>query len=140
MRLIFIIFGLFLISFAKVSTFTCSRTEPNQGYCKLVRSGFLWSEEKEMPVNKLKGAKFLNKKDNESPKIVIYTINGEVPFSSFANYGDEAQQREIASRISSFVKNPQQSYLQVEQKDKWWIVVGCVSLAVGFFPLLKAKS
>lgn len=142
MRLGFIIFGLFLISFAQASTLTCSRIDPRQGSCRLARSGFLWSDEREMPINKLQGAKYKDRKGNNigSSQVVIYTSNGEVPFSPFTTYTNEAQQRAIASRISSFIKNREQSYLEVEQNDKWWILVGSISLAVGVFPLLKPKS
>ncbi len=140
MRLGFILFGIFLISFAQANTFTCNRTEPGQGSCKLARSGFLWSEEREMPVNKLLGARFYGPKNSDSSKVVINTSTGEVPFASFTSYSDETQQQEIASRISNFVKNREESFLQVEQNDQWWILIGCISLAVGLYPLLKPKS
>ncbi|MCX7595031.1 MAG: hypothetical protein N2235_14980 [Fischerella sp.] len=93
-----------------------------------------------MPVNKLLGAKFYGSKNNDSSKVVIDTSNGEVPFISFTSYSDETQQQEIASRISNFVKNRKESFLQVEQNDQWWILIGCISLAIGLYPLLKPKS
>lgn len=139
LRLGFIILGIILISFAQSNKLTCSRTE-QQASCKLVRSGFLWSEEKELPVNKLQGARFYRPKDNESSKVVIQTSNSEVAFSSFTSYSDENQQRAIASQINNFVRNNKQSYLQVEQSDTWWIVIGFISLAVGVYPLLQPKS
>jgi len=139
LRLGFIILGIILISFAQSNKLTCSRTG-QQASCKLARSGFLWSEEKELPVNKLQGAEFYAPKDDESSKVVIKTSNSEVPFSSFTSYSDENQQRAIASQINNFVRNNKQSYLQVEQNDTWWIVIGFISLAVGVYPLLKPKS
>ncbi|MCP6761671.1 MAG: hypothetical protein NHB32_23665 [Fischerella sp. CENA71] len=139
LRLGFIILGIILISFAQSNKLTCTRTE-KQGSCKLVRSGFLWSEEKELPVNKLRGAKFYSPKNDESSKVVINTSNSEVSFSSFTSYANENQQRAIASQINNFVRNSEQPSLQVEQNDTWWIVIGFISLAVGVYPLLKPKS
>jgi hypothetical protein len=133
------------MTFAKVSNLTCNRTVKTSytsGYCKIVKHGFLWTEEKEIPVQKLKGAKVITggrNKDNLTYKVVLVTNNEEIPFSPSTTFSNKKQYQEVSNRINNFARNPENNNLKISQDDRWWTIVGSISLIIGLYPLLKAR-
>jgi hypothetical protein len=134
------------MTFAKVSDLTCDRTiktSDASGSCKIVKHGFLWKEEKEIPAKKLKGAKVIAggmDKDNLTYKVVLVTNNEEIPFSPNSTFSDKNQYKEVSNQINKFARNPESNDLKISQDDRWWVIVGSISLIIGLYPLFKGKK
>jgi hypothetical protein len=131
--------------FAKVSDLTCDRsikTSDTSGYCKVVKNGFLWKEEKEIPAKNLKGAKIITSgrdKYNLTYEVVLVTNNEEIPFSPNSTFSDKKEYQEVSKQINDFARNPENNNLKIHQDDRWWIIVGSISLIIGLYPLIKKK-
>ena len=110
MRVYFIALGICLLSFAKVSTLTCERAFVRDDKCQIVKHGFLWSEEK------------------------------NIPFSPNSNFSDKKEQQEAASRIDNFARSRNKTSLDVSLDDRWWVAVGLISLTIGLYPYLFRKK
>ena len=97
------------MTFAKVSDLTCDKrslmpsayrtvkTSDASGSCKIVKHGFLWKEEKEIPAKKLQGAKVITSgrdKINLTYQVVLVTNNEEIPFSPNTTFSDKNQYKE----------------------------------------------
>lgn len=128
--------GLFLlVTLGKVTTLTCTRTEPTN--CQLVASGLLGSQSKQIPLNTLQGAKVEETSDSDGStyRVIILTSSGNVPFTSYLSSLKDKQT--IASDIEDFVKNPQMTSLKQEQDDRFWIyLIGGTFVIAGSLVLL----
>lgn len=132
---VFTAVGLFFIALPNVTTLTCNRTEPTQGSCKLLASGLLASEVREIPISILQGAKVDESRSSKSTTygVVLLTITGEVPFTFYSNF-DKGKKQAIASRINDFVKIPGETSLAVKQDDRWIsYLFGGTFAAIGIF-------
>jgi hypothetical protein len=138
-RIFFVILGFFLVIFTKTGTLDCDRIGKKADYCRVIQRGFLWSQEKEFPVNNLKGAKVITRgnKDSLSYKVVLIADDGEIPFSPETSFSNKKEQQELSQKINIFARNNQQKSLNISQNDKWWLVIGFISLVIGFYPSLK---
>jgi hypothetical protein len=139
LRLFYIALGMFLLTFAKVSTLNCERTPLDDGFCKIVKQGFLWSEEKSIPVDNLKGARIIDNDRNtnsQNYQIVLVTNKGNIPFSPNTSFS-EKKQRYAVSRIDSFARSKDKGSLDVSLDDRWWVIVGIISLTIGVYPYLS---
>jgi hypothetical protein len=129
--------GLFLlVTLGKVTTLTCTRTEPTN--CQLVASGLLGSQSKQIPLNTLQGAKVEESSDSDGStyRVIILTSSADVPFTSYLSSG-EGDKQVIASHIEDFVKNPQMTSLKQEQDDRLWIyLIGGSFVIAGSLMLL----
>ena len=139
MRVFFLALGICLLSFAKVSTLTCERTFVKDDVCQIGKRGFLWSEEKNIPVNNLKGARVIvggRDSDSHTYQVVLVTNNGNIPFSPNTNFSDKQQQQEAASQIDNFARSRDKASLNINLDDRWWVILGLVSLTIGIYPYL----
>ena len=112
------IMGAFLIisSFA-VTTLTCQRWSPIEGSCKLADLNLPWVNVKEIPLNTLQRAEFRTKLGSGRGisyiyKIVLLTQTGEIEIAVSSYKGEKEN---ITDKINNFIKNPDQSFLQVRQ-------------------------
>lgn len=140
MRYFYIVLGLFLILLAKDRVLTCNRDNSRQGSCKVVESHLFWSSQEEVPLGKLRGAtvKSNGQDNNPSHQVFLLTNKGKFPFTTNTIlHAGKQTQNETASRISSFIKDEKQTSLTIQQNDRWWGLMGCVSLGIGVLPLLK---
>lgn len=141
MRIFFVVLGIFLTTFAKVSTLSCDVGE-GKDYCKISKQGFLWSEEKEIPVEKLKGAKVTvggRDADSLTYQVVLVTNNGEIQFSPNSSFSDKKQQNDISNRINSYARNTNKAAFNISADDRWWGLAGTISLVIGFYPLILER-
>lgn len=81
-------------------------------------------------LDDLRGARVENDKysNNKKPQIVIITINGEETLTSIPN-NDYIDKQETVFRIATFLRNPEQKSLVIEQDDrtKLFIFGGLIS-------------
>ena len=119
---VFVFAGLLVVVFCGVhTTLTCQRVELTQGSCQLVTSGLLGSDETTIPLNQLKNAKFELSTDSRGRggyRVVLLTDDGEVPFISTWNH-NEPEKRKKADLINVFIGHPGETYLRVQQDDRW---------------------
>jgi hypothetical protein len=142
-RVYFIALGICLLTFAKVSTLTCERAFVKDDKCQIVKHGFLWSEEKNIPVDQLKGARMIvggRDIDSHTYQVVLVTNSGDIPFSPNSNFSDKKEQQEAASRIDNFARSRNKTSLDVSLDDRWWVAVGLISLTIGLYPYLFKKN
>jgi len=139
---LFLIVGLFqTLSFARLTTLKCQRVQLTQerlqliqGSCQLVESSLLGSDQTEIPLNQLQGAKVDENEDSDENTyrvVLLTTSTGEVPFTSIWSSGTEEKQ-ENADRINAFIHNPRETSLNIQQDERWpHYLVGGIFLLVG---------
>ncbi len=86
-----------------------------------MRSRWLGSDERAIPLNQLQSAKV---DVNESSKgdtyrVVLLTDGDKVPFTSAWSSGAEEKQKS-SDRINAFIGNPRKTSLRVQQDDRWF--------------------
>jgi hypothetical protein len=144
LRVFFLLLGIGLATFARVSTLTCERTLIKQDNCQIVKHGFLWHQQQSISVNDLKGARLIvggDDIDSHTYQVVLITTNGNIPFSPNTTFGDKKQQTETASRIDNFARSSNKASLDISIDDRWWIVAALISLTIGIYPILfKQKA
>lgn len=132
--------GLMVINFEKMSTLTCQRAESTSGSCQLVESGLLGSEETEIPLNTLQNVKVdlrTNHDGNDTYRVVFLTKRGEFPFTSYYS-SDTTQQESITSDIKTFIENPNQTSLRIQQDDRLFsYLFGSLIIGVGIFVIVN---
>ncbi|MBF2064107.1 MAG: hypothetical protein IGS39_06745 [Calothrix sp. C42_A2020_038] len=143
MRVFFLALGFFLVTFAKVSTINCERSLATEDSCKIVKHGFLWREEQLIPINNLKGARMIvsgSDFDSHTYQVVIVTNKENILFSPNTTFRDKKQQQEAASRINNFARSSNKDSLNISLDDRWWIIVGVISLTIGMYPHFVKKE
>lgn len=131
---------------SKTNTFTCQREEPIGGSCQLVSSTLLQSNIKTIPLKELQGARFNkvnNSNGNPEPRVVLLTSQGEVPFPLIHSYHPTAQHTQLkwmVSEINSFVKNPDEPSVTVEDGDlkTGWLICASVGLNLAWMVFCSA--
>lgn len=78
--------------------------------------------------------------DSHTYQVVLVTDNGDIAFSPNTNFSDKKEQQEAASRIDNFARSRNKSALNISLDDRWWVVVGLISLTIGLYPYLFRKN
>ncbi len=140
MRKFYLVLALLFFVLAKENTLACNRVQGEKKSCQLVQRRLLSSESEEISLNKLRGATISRNltNDNNSYKVVLLTNKGKVPLTPNTSYTDKNNQKIISQRISSFVTNPANGSLKIEEGDRWLSFAGVISLAIAVFPSLKS--
>lgn len=132
--------GLMVINAEKMSTLTCQRVESTSGSCELVESGLLRSDVKNIPLGTLQNVNLdirTNHDGDETYRVVLLTEMGELPFTSHYN-SDPTQQESIVSDINTFLENPNQTSLRIQQDERWFsYLFGSLIIAVGLFVIVN---
>jgi hypothetical protein len=101
--------GLILILSPRFSSFECKRVQPTQGSCQLVNSNLLWSSEKQIPLNQLKGAKVDVSQDSEGENtynVTLLTQQEDIPLSLYSSSD--------ADQINAFIGYPAKTSLSLK--------------------------
>jgi hypothetical protein len=117
-------YGLKEAASGELGKLSCNRVEPQQGKCELVKSGIFYTGNKIFALNELQGARlerYIYSK-NRKYQIVIITSNGEETLTSILDT-DYSEKQETVSRIESFLKNPGQKSLVIEQDDRTGLLI-----------------
>jgi|ERR671932_13858 hypothetical protein len=139
---VFVFFGLVLVILAgEQATLTCQRVEPTQGSCQFVTSGLLGSDETTIPLNRLRNAKLeliTDSRGRGGYSVVLLTDDGKVPFISMWNHDVQEKQKK-ADLINVFIGHPEETYLRVQQDDRWSVYsVGGVCILGGGLVILSS--
>jgi hypothetical protein len=140
MRKFYLVLALLFFVLAKENTLACNGLQGEKKSCQAVHRQLLNSESGKISTKKLGGATTFRKRtnDNSSYKVVLLTNKGKVPLTPSTSYIGKNNQKIITQRISSFVTNPANDSLKVQQEEKWWGFAGVISLAIAVFPSLKS--
>lgn len=126
-------------SMTELSTLTCQRIESVSVSCELVASNIFRLEDSRISLNQLQGAKVKKVKieDASSYQVLLLTSSGEIPFTSYPNIiGDYQAEAAIVSRINTYLNNPKETFLRVQEDHRWFNFIVWGLLAFLFFLLL----
>ncbi|MGL4622289.1 MAG: hypothetical protein ACRCZS_25065 [Chroococcidiopsis sp.] len=145
---------LFTLTFTPVTTLTCNRTAPLQlspitlqdapasAMCELVRINWFGGEKSKTFISGLQGATEetkIKKDDNGITtsvyRVVLHTNRDNVPFTEKYTAYDNENRQTLISQINTFVENPLQASLTVQEDDRL-IGYGVFGIA-GFFILVS---
>jgi hypothetical protein len=132
---IFNLIGWPFVLLATVKSLTCERIEPSQHGCVLnVQQGPLGWEKtiQTFPISELQKA--VVEESPSSPglyRVVILTERGELHLMSGFTLGQD-NKTALANQVNRFVKNKQETRLQVQQDERWGsYFIGGLFLVIG---------
>lgn len=137
------------LTIAPITTLTYNRTAPSQlspsalqnapasAICELVEINWFGREKSKTFISGLQGATEETKIEKDSDgkttsvyRVVLYTNGGDVPFTEkYIAYDDENRQA-LISQINTFIENPLQASLKVQQDNK---LLGYTGFAISSF-------
>jgi hypothetical protein len=98
----------------KVTTLTCQRNPGNQIDCQRTIAGILGTE-KDLIIGSLRSVKIVK---TSATGVVLETSNGDVNLAPYKAFVTDSQSR-TADRLNTFLQDPQQATIRVEQDDRW---------------------
>lgn len=127
------------LSMTELSTLTCQRIELVSVSCELVASNIFGLEDRRTLLNQLQGAKVEKVKieNASSYQVVLLSSSSEIPFTSYPNIiGDYQAEAAIVLRINTYLNNPKETFLRVQEDHRWFNFIVWGLLAFLFFLLI----
>lgn len=149
MRIFLAVVGVVLVAFAPTSKLNCDRNNSNNsnnnhsnaGYCTIQKRGFLWMQEKQIPVQDLKGAKLIHLTHNSligsSSELKLITNSGAIGFSQDSLFNSHQQNKKNLEKINKFARDRRDSKLEIPNNNHWWLMLGYICLAIGLVPIVR---
>ncbi|MBD2460235.1 hypothetical protein H6G89_04180 [Oscillatoria sp. FACHB-1407] len=132
---VFNLIGGSFVLLATAKSLVCDRTNSTQPTCtvKAHQSPFDWERTLQIfPVSELLRAEVERPTSREDLyRVVIFTERGKLYLTDAysSGYDDKAV---LAVQINSFVQNPQETHLQIQQGDRWvFYLIGTPFIFVG---------
>lgn len=145
---------LFALTLTPVTTLTCERSTPSQlssatiqdapapATCELLKFNWLGLEKSKISISGLQGATVETKIDTYSDgkmfsvyRVILFTNGSDVPFTNEYSANDDVSRQALISQINTFVENPLQASLLVQQDNR---LFGVISIGISsFFVLLS---
>lgn len=115
----------FLITTFQIHSLTCKRTEQPQGFCEISHLTAFGYSSQTFPLINLKEARVQEQSNSEgkASKIILLTTDAqELSLKSYSDDFDDQGKQDIVSRINTFLQNPKELNLSVQQYPKLSIV------------------
>ena len=118
----FLLIGLAVMIFlGKLTTLKCDRLEPTQVACELTSAGLAGKKVIPIRLGQLQRAdvEVNEDSDGDTYRVVLVTKTGVIPFTQSYSSGEGGKHRN-AQLINTFLSNPDQPSLKVQQDDRWF--------------------
>ncbi len=119
----FFLAGLAVILFiGNLSALKCDRVAATQIACKLTSANILRQKIVPIEAGQLQGAEVQVNEDSDGDtyRVVLITKSGKIPLTDVYSSGIGTKYRENVDKINSFIGNPAQESLLIQQDDRWF--------------------